>query len=46
VHGTGAPIVVAEWSKGSTNSPLQIVAQAAADRIESQRLAQAMGRPA
>ncbi len=45
VHGVGAPIEVAEWSKGSTNSPLQIVARAAADRITSRRLAQEMGRP-
>jgi hypothetical protein len=45
VHGVGAPIEVAEWSKGSTNSPLQIVTRAAADRITSRRLAQERDRP-
>jgi len=38
VAGTGAPIVVAEWSKASTHSPLAIVTDAA-DRIAAQRLA-------
>jgi diadenosine tetraphosphatase ApaH/serine/threonine PP2A family protein phosphatase len=44
VHGTGAPITVAEWSKGSTNSPLTIVTDIA-DQIVGRRLAQARDRP-
>lgn len=45
VHGVGAPIEIAEWSKGSTNSPLQIVTRAAADRVTSRRIAQERERP-
>jgi len=45
VHGIGAPIEVAEWSKGSTNSPLQVVTRAATDRITSRRIAQERERP-
>jgi hypothetical protein len=45
VAGTGAPIVVAEWSKASTHSPLGILTDAA-DRIAARRLAPATDRPA
>ena len=45
VAGTGAPIVVAEWSKASTHSPLAIVTNAA-EQIAARRLAPAMDRPA
>jgi hypothetical protein len=45
VDGTGAPIVVAEWSKASTHSPLAIVTNAA-EQIAARRLAPAMDRPA
>jgi hypothetical protein len=45
VHGTGAPIIVAEWCKGSASSPLAIVTDVA-DQIVGRRLAQARNRPA
>lgn len=45
VAGTGAPIVVAEWSKASTHSPLAILTDAA-ERIAARRLAPAIDRPA
>lgn len=44
VADTGAPITVAEWSMGSTNSPLAIVTDVA-DQIVGRRLAQARNRP-
>jgi Replication-relaxation len=45
VAGTGAPIVVAEWSKASTHSPLAILTDAA-EQIAARRLAPAMDRAA
>jgi len=45
VQNTGAPITVAEWSKGSINSPLAIVTDMA-DQIVGRRLMEARNRPA
>jgi Replication-relaxation len=45
VYDTGAPITVAEWSKDSTNSPLQIATDIA-DQIVGRRLMEARNRPA
>jgi hypothetical protein len=45
VADTGAPITVAEWSMGSTNSPLQLVTEIA-DQIVGRRLSQARNHPA